>query len=294
MRAAVLALVVVVVAAGREPVAVGSAGEARPATKAGRMSTTDLDTLIRAKDWAAVAHCESAGPASVPTAEAHLANRDEVVRLLAVDCIVAAGGPRAPELLVRSLSDANEQVRINAVNGLYRHLPTGQEAALLAVWDKSRTRDGYVRQQIPMILGRLQARQTVPELRARAQVDQRREVADGVTAGLAKLGDPDARLRIGEMLREARGTRTAEVMEFVRYLDEAWVIPLLLPVLHRRDVAVDLSTHRNVLLRRECDLAVDEVLRISKARFSFPLNPMGQYKDEQIAEVIRHVEALPR
>jgi len=252
----------------------------------------DINTLIRNKDWTAVDVAKSSGPTALATVEPYLTNLDEVIRLLAVDCIAAAGGPTAPDLLIRALDDRNEQVRGNAINGLHAQLPKGREEVLLKKWDDAK--DPFVRQQIPMILGRMQAKQNVPQLKARQSRDPRGEVVDGMTAGLSKLGDDDARKRFGEMLRDAREKRVAVVIGYVQYIDEQWVIPLLLPVLSRREMAVDLSSHRKKLIRRGCDLAVDEVLRISKAKFSFAIDPAAQYTDAQIAEVTRYVEAQAR
>jgi hypothetical protein len=59
-------------------------------------------------------------------------------------------------------------------------------------------------------------------------------------------------------------------------------------------MAVDRSTHRRELKRRECDVAADEVMRISKARFSFPINQAGQNSDAHIAEVLCYTLAQPR
>ena len=257
------------------------------------MATTDLQRRITGRDWDAVEMCRQAGPAAVPDVEPHLRNPDQVVRLLAVECLGAAGGPQATRLLIRTLGDGNEQVRGSAANALHANLPVGQEAELVAAWDASQTRDGYVRQQIPMILGRMQAQEKVVQLKARLASDRRQEVTDGMIAGLAKLADPEARETFGRMLRDARGKRTGALMEYVRYLDEPWVIPMLVPPLQRRETAVDLSTHRRQLRRRECDVATDEVMRISRAQFSFPPNPTGQYRDEQIGEVLRYAQAQP-
>jgi hypothetical protein len=260
----------------------------------GTAMNSDLTELIVKKDWGAVELAQKAGPRAVAEVEPYLKNPDPVVRVLAVDCLNAAGGPKVPDLFIRALGDVNEQVRINAVNALHVHLPSGREAALLAAWDGNRTRDGYVRQQVPMVLGRMAARGTIPELHRRIALDQRQEVKDGLIAGLARMGDAPARTEFGALLRDARGKRTAEVMELVRYLDEPWVIPLLVPVLERRDIAVDLSTHRKTVLRRECDLAVDEVLRISKGAVAVPLDEIAQYTDAQIAEVLRYARAQAR
>lgn len=254
---------------------------------------SQLTELLAAKDVGAVEIARARGASSVREIEPYLGHADPAVRVLAVDCLNAAGGPSVPALLLRALEDANEQVRINAALGLHSHLPLGQEQRLLEIWDRNRTRDGFVRQQIPMIMGRLPARSSIPALQQRASADSRREVNDGIIAGLSKLGDPEARRAFGQLLRDARGKRTAELIEVVKYLDEPWVIPFLAPVLERRDIAVDLSTHRKSLVRRDCDLAVDQVLRISKARFSFALDEIAQYTDAQINEVLAFARAHP-
>jgi hypothetical protein len=264
-----------------------------PPKKAVTMTTPELDQLFRAKNPRVIQMSQQSGPSIVPEIEPYLHNADYVIRLLAVNSIAAAGGPQAPQLLIEALGDSNEQVRDNAVNALHDHLPVGQERGLIAAWDANRTRDGYVRQQIPMVLGRMPDA-TAEVLRVRLNADQRREVHDGLISGMAKLHDADARKTFGEMLRDARGTRTADLMNFVEYEDEPWVIPLLVPVLQRRDIAYRSSTHVAKYVRRECDLAVDEVIRISKAHFSFEPNPMAQYTDQQINEVLRYAEAQAR
>jgi hypothetical protein len=260
----------------------------------GEPMNSELTQMIANKDWRAVELARTSGPSVVKEIQPYLGNPDPAIRALAVDCLSAAGGPAATDLLIRALSDASEHVRINAINALQGRPPTGREAVLLQVWDADRTRDGFVRQQIPLLLGRMSARSAIPDLHRRLAAEPRQDVKDGLISGLAKLGDGPARIAFGELLRDARGERTAEVMEYVRYLDEPWVIPLLAPVLQRRAMAVDLSSHRKTLQRRECDLAVDEVLRISRASFSFPLNEVALYTDEQIAEVLRYAQAQPK
>jgi len=260
----------------------------------GQTSMSQFDQLIQAKDWDAVDLARQAGPAAVPHLESYLRSEDHLVRLLAVDCAVAAGGPQVPAILIRMLADANEQVRIDAINGLKQNLPLGHDAELIAAWDRNSSRDGFVRQQLPMILGLMRSQNALYALRQRMAWDPREEVQEGMVAGAAKLGDPQARETLAAMLRDARGKRTAELMEFVKYEDESWVIPLLVPVLGRRDMAVDLSTHRHEIHRRECDLAVDEVLRISRAPFSFQIDQMAQYRDDQIAEALRYASSVGR
>lgn len=271
-------------------VAAPGASAQKAATKGKPMTSAEFDRLIHAKDWSAVDVAREGGPGLVHFLETYLRNPDYQIRLLAVDCIAAAGGPQAPPALIRMLADSNEQVRINSINGLHKNLPFGHEADLMAAFDANNTRDAFVRQQIPMIFGRMQATSWIGQMRARFGGDARQEVKDGVIAGTAKLGDADAQRAFGKLLRDARGARTAALIEFVKYIDQPWLIPMLVPVLQRKDLAIDLSTHRHEFKRRECDLAVDEIVRLSGARFSFAVDPMGQYTDAQIAEVQRFAE----
>jgi HEAT repeat protein len=255
---------------------------------------SELDSLISKKDWRALDVARQQGPSVASSLQTFLHDHDPVVRLLAVNCLNAVGGPAVPKLLLQALRDSNEQVRINAINGLHEHLPVGDERTLLSIWDADHSPDGFVRQQIPMILGRMQAKDEIPELHRRLTSEPRQDIKDGLISGLAKMGDNPARAEFGKLLDAARGKRTAELIEYVKYLDNPWVIPYLAPVLARKDLAIDLSTHRKSLQRRECDLAVDQVLRISKAQFSFQMNELAQYSDGQIAEAKRYAEGQGR
>jgi HEAT repeat protein len=269
----------------------GLAGGQESRAKEKAMNAPDFARLFENRDWSAVQIAREFGPQVIASIQPYLRSAKYQDRLLAVDCVAAAGGPVAARLLIGMLGDANEQVRINAVNALHTNLPAGLEGELISAWDASHTRDGYVRQQIPMILGRMQSRQEIGPLKSRLNADPRQEVRDGMVAGLSKLGEPDARSAFGQMLRDARGRRTADIMELVKYLDEPWVLPLLAPVLERRDVALALSTHLRSVTRRECDLAVDEVIRISRAPFSFELHEASQYSEGQVQEALRYVRA---
>lgn len=250
-------------------------------------ASDSIEVLMEEADWTAVQVAQAQGPAVVGQVAPYLDDDDELVRLLAVDCIVIAGGPEAPDLLIGALDDEDDQVRIHAVNGLYKNLPTGREAVLLAVL--RRTDDAFLRQQLPLLLGLLGASSVQPELQALYQREPDAEAQAGFRAALAKLGDRDARYAFARALERAEGRDAKDRIDEALYIDQDWVLRHFLPLLTRTEIAVDLSTHRTELRRRTCDLAVDAVIDLSEHRFRFEKDPLAQYTDDQIAEVARYL-----
>jgi hypothetical protein len=272
---------------------VGGAGRTTTEAKEGGrrpMSSEKLAEMIKKGDASAAETARQIGPAAVEVAEPFLRDPNREVRLKAVDSIRAAGGPKAPELLIRALGDSDEQVRINAVNGLQQNLPNGREKLLLSVWDE--TKDPFLRQQIPRVIGRLESRDAIPPLKKRLAGFEEGRIHDGLIAALSKLGDEESRARFAVLLQEARGERVAEMMGYVEYIDDPWLLPYLRPVMDRKEPALVIGTHVKTVIRRGCDLATDEVIRISGAKFSFAPDPGAQYTDEQLAEIKRYLERL--
>ena len=260
------------------------------ASMTGRTPVNDdpLAKMIADANVSAIAAAQQRGASAVDVALPFLHDGDRRVRLIAVDAIAAAGGPKAPQALIEALSDTDEQVRIDAVNGLHTHVPSGLERQVLAAWDQSK--DPFVRRQLPIVLGRTGNPALIPQLNQRLRDATAEETREGLVVGLAKLGDADARVRFGEMLAAARGEGVASMIEYVQYLNDPWVLPYLRPVLERKETARVIGTHVKTVIRRGCDLATDEVLRISGAKFSFAADPGANYTDQQLFEVERFLD----
>jgi len=255
----------------------------------------DLEKLIRQQDWNAVDVAKAEGARCIPRLEPFLTDAEPNIRVLAVDSLGAIGGPRAQELLVRALSDRYEQVRANALAALHDNPPTGRETELGQAFDRT-TKDPFARQQIAMILGRLPGPAALGELTNRVNSDPSIEVQDGIVSGRAKLGDTEGREQFAVLLRDARGLRAGQFMDFIRYEDDAWILPLLSLWIDRKEVAQRLSTHVSAVERRTCDLAVDETLRLTanKQAFTVKPKPAAQYTDAELREIRDFLATLGR
>lgn len=253
----------------------------------------DLEKLIREMDWTALNVAKAEGAKAIPRIEPFLKDQEPHRRSLAVDCLRVIGGPQAQELMVRALEDPYEHVRAYALAGLHANPPAGREKELGGIFDRA-TKDPYVRQQVPMILGRIPGPDALSVIVGRAGADLAPDVQDGIISGRARHGDRAGREQFAGLMRDARGLRVGRLLDFVRYQDDKWVLPLLSLWIDGRDLALRLSDHEGDILRRACDVAVDEARRLTagKKDFSFPPRLAEPYKDAEIREVREYLASL--
>lgn len=243
----------------------------------------ELNQLLEAADSAAVARVGELGEQALPALETRLEHPDSDVRFLVVECLAALGGPAAARLLLPKIEDSSGEIRLEAVNSLLELEPVpGLASELAALYD--RVRDGFLRRQLGLVLGRLEPQESRSRLAGRlVDTDLAR---DGLVAGLARQGDPSARRRLGELLVAAEGERVAEVLSLFRYVGRPEYTVDLLPLIEREEVVADLSSHLHTILRRACDLGIEEFLRLRPGELSFGFRPVHeQYTYTELVEI---------
>lgn len=247
-----------------------------------------IESMLAAGDWDAVERVRGGGEPAVARLRPFLSHEDDVVRLLAVDSIAAAGGPAAIGPLLAALRDDNEKVAVNAAYGL-RGLPLqGRGPALLLAYDAAW--NPFVRAQIALLLGLAGGPEVMEGLPRRITIASAAP-REALQAAAARLGDIDARRAIADLLRDARGERIRELLDLVAYIGQSWLLRPLRPLLDRDEVAHNLSTHRTRVVRRGKDLAVDAVLAIGRPPVAF--QKALHYDDEQVRQIALYLDSLP-
>jgi hypothetical protein len=230
-------------------------------------------------DWA-----RQTGPSSVLRLKPYLKSTDREQRLLAIDAIIAAGGPELPDILMEAINDRDEQVRYNAANALYIHKPIGRHEDLQNHLVKNT--DPIMRRHAALLLGIIDPpKDSLHWLKHQQKVETDREVTDAIIASRAKLGDGEARDEFGRLLIARSGPDIKELIDLSKYIDQPWVAKRLQPVLAKEEIALDISSHRTKLTRRSCDLAIDEIARLTGHEFSFPVTKTANYTLMQREEV---------
>lgn len=255
----------------------------------------DLQALVlrvQNKDYAAQNDAKNAGAAAVAELVKLLQDPDEEVRLLAVHCLVATGDPGAATGLAWALFDADDQVAMAAAKGLHAVATPAQAKALLRAYD--RAGEPLVKREAALVLGRIATDADVPEMKARREKETDPDAKQGLTAALAKLGDPEARTAFEEGLDSSNGRGRLPWLELSEYIGQTWLLPALGRVLDDPTpvvrVAID-SRPDMIQALRACDVALVIIAQITGATFSFPVTRAQNFTPDQLDEARRFVGA---
>ncbi|HET6567180.1 MAG TPA: HEAT repeat domain-containing protein [Rhodothermales bacterium] len=257
-----------------------------------------MDTLeeqILNDHYTAILEARKAGASVLPVLLALVHNERPEVRELSLYCLREIGGDDAAAAFVEALLDPEPQVRGVALGSLHQHPRSSVQEALFRAFDRSN--DPYVRQQIPLIFGRMEG----DDVRRADVVDRcRREhepkAREGCMVVMAKWGDEDARHAFVAQLHVSRGRDRVRFLDYAQYIGGSWLLKHLSPLLEDTSPAVRVGVDGipdTPQSRRVVDLAIDLIARIADHRFSFGDTVPTNYTDEQIEEVTRFLKSIP-
>jgi len=253
----------------------------------------DLRETVLAKDWGATLLAREIGPASAGRIADLVGHEDRDVRLLAVTCLGDVGGTDAGMALVKALLDDDLQVRETASRGLMAHPDPKLWPGLIDAFDRSQ--DPYVRQQIPMIIcAGEEAKPYAGPLVDRWKKETDESVREGFVVGLSRMGDEQARSEFVKLLHASAGDRRDRMLKYCEYIGQEWLLRPLRPILADAAELRYVGPHGFDVNLRACDIAVRLVAGISRRKFSFPVAGPRNYTPQQIDEVRRYLDGLPK
>lgn len=247
---------------------------------------------VRALDYAVLAQVPGGGSAVVGVLAGLLTDPNPEVRLLAVHTLVATADPAAAPVLARALVDENEQVAMAAAQGLRtigRPPPVG---ALLGQY--GRIGEPMVRAELALFLCEHAQPADIAAIKATWQGETASLARDALAAGLAKLGDPDARAAFTKALLASQDAERRRHLELVDFIGQPWLLQPLGELLDdRRDlVYIGIDGHPELPQSlRACDLALWSIARIAGAAFPLQLRPSYRYTNAELEAGRRFVDA---
>jgi HEAT repeat protein len=254
----------------------------------------ELVRRVRAKDYAAQDLAKQVGPAATQELAALTRDDDDIVRMIAVYCLDAIGGPGVAPALVRALYDEELHVQAAAMRGLARHADASVQRDLFDAYDA--ISEPELRRDIALAIGRMGPAAQQEELRARWKDATSPEAAEGAVVALARLDDPEAKKELEERLSGSRGRARKRYLDHAEYVHAPWLLKPLGKILDDKTPVLRIGVDGRPELidsLRACDLAVNLIAEISGKTFSFPIALAENYADEKLAEVRAYVDALP-
>lgn len=243
------------------------------------MSTETLRAQVRARTSDSIATAQKLGQDAVPVLNPLVKDPDRGVRLQAMRCFDAVGGPSAIDAGITGLTDPDEQVAARAAVLLHHHPPKGRGAELIAAFSKSD--DSFVRAEIPKIAGRVPTEENLKVWLLLLPQEKDAQVKDGMMIGLARMGHQPSREWFQAKLAAANGPSALSWLEAAEYMDDLWIVPTLAQLLNNRSTVYTSAPDRQPLEIRVCDLAAYAILTITKAKVEFPV-AKGRYNDVQL------------
>lgn len=221
-------------------------------------------------------------------------HEDAGVRQIAIRALNQSGGAGVGQIFANALSDESPSVRAAALNAVDNHLDAETYRQLLQNYEK--IPDSQHRQEIALTFGKTDGT-NLRDLKRIYENEQNPEALEGWVTALAKLGEPQSKAEFLNRLRNAKDRQLKRFLQYVDYIGEIWALHGLAPVLNDKTRLVGIGIcpvpedHPEYL--RACDIAVNLIAKIARAKFSFPVTDTKNYTDEQLSEARRFLDSLP-
>ncbi len=249
-----------------------------------KMSIDVLVQQIKSMNWDAPTTAANIGVPAVSTLSTLAKDESPQVRQLTLACLEAVGGDKAVEIAMERLFDDDAEVVAEAVGLLHTHPPARHEEDLYQAYKK--VKDDFAQEQIPLIAGRIPS-SINKQLWARELDMQQAEatVDESLIIGNARLGHKSAREKFVQRVLDSKGRRSAEWINHCAYMENTWIVPHMLPLLDRFELAVNLFPDNPDYYLRTCDLAVDVIVELTGKDVGFPVKRTNRYTREELAKI---------
>ncbi len=249
------------------------------------MTDEQILEQLRAKNWELLSRSESFPLNTVALTMSLLTegaqyDKDYEVRELAVHTAHATLDPKASDVMFKALHDDNDIVKAAAARFLESHCSVADIPKLIA--QLRRNGDDYVREQIALLLGKLNQSSAVKPLQKQIQIENWPEAREAMALALARLGDEEQEKYLISRLTHDDPIKRGEAARDMLYVSRIDLTKNLAQLLNDKRDAMNVGPSHGELWIRVCDVAVNVLDELLEHPFAFDVSFDKRYSDEEL------------
>ncbi len=249
-----------------------------------KMSIDLLVQQIKTLNWDAPATAAGIGAPAAQTLSTLAKDEDPQIRQITIACLDAIGGENAVDIALEHLLDEDAEVVAESITLLHHHPPLKREEYLHMAFKK--TKDPFAIEQIPLIAGRISLDiNTKPWIEEMESQEKTGKVDDGLVTGLARMGHQPAREKFVKSVLASKGRRSKEWIDYCGYMEDTWIVPHMVPLLDRYELALNLNPDDKDSYLRTCDLAVEVIVELTGVDVGFPVKRVNRYTGQELTKI---------
>jgi HEAT repeat protein len=246
------------------------------------MADKNIIDKIKNKEWDAVQDAKSIEGEPDDSIIQQASDNDVEVRELTLFCLNEIGGEKAIETFVRSLKDSEEDIRSRAVKFLHEHHSDKVLPELLN--ELKENQDYYVREQVALIIGKIDEPSAVPDLKKRYKKEGDEIVMKNISLAMARLKDEDSQKVVLDNLQEEEEVvkvRYQALMDF-EYINDKDLVNNLLPLLDDTRDAKNVAPAGHEYFIRVCDVTINVLNVVLDQPFEFSAGELRRYTSGEL------------
>jgi HEAT repeat protein len=216
---------------------------------------------------------------------------DGEVRDLALSALNLLSGPPVREAIRKALRDPEVAIRSHAALFLHQHADRADLKELKV--ELAGNRDEFVREQVAMVLGKLNEPDMKPVLRGQLAAETDEYVSHALLLALARLGDEPSRRSVMARLMDDSPRVRVEALKDLEYLEDRKLARSVRPLLGDLRNAVNVGLSHSPEYIRVCDVAINTLDVLLAHPFPFVLQRTRRYGEGQIEQAINVLEQQP-
>ena len=255
-----------------------------------KMADKKFINKIKNKEWDAVQDAKSYSGEVDDKLILLSTDKDPEVRELTLFCLNEIGGEEAIKIFVNSLNDPEEDIRSRACVFLHNHhsnevLPELQN-------ELKENTDYYVREQVALIIGKIDDPRAIPELQKRYKKEGDEVVKKNISLAMARLKDEDSQKAVLKNLKEEGVAIINQALVDFEYIKDKDMVNDLLPLLNDTRDARNVAPGGHDYFIRVCDVTINVLNSVLDQPFDFPAGELRRYTPGEIKKAKSVVKKL--